>query len=156
METYLVSLRALMLMMRLQRVGRKNDPAYRIVVTDKRSGPKSNKHVEQVGSYHPKTKHFIIDGEKVKKWLSQGAQASPTLHNLLISKKVIEGKKVNVLSRKSPIIDEAKVKAEADAKRAAEEAAQAAKEAAEAPAPEEPEVPAAEEVAEATEETVTA
>ncbi len=134
-----------MLMMRLQRVGRKNDPSFRIVVTDKRNGPKSSKHIDQVGSYHPKTKHFIIDAEKVTKWLSQGVQPSPTLHNLLISKKIIEGKKVNVLSKKSPIVDEAKLKAEADAKAAAEAAAQAAKEAEEAAAAAPAEEPVAEE-----------
>ncbi len=105
-------------MMRLQRVGRKNDPSYRIVVTDKRTGPKSNKHVDQVGSYNPKTKHFIIDSAKVTDWMSKGVQPSDTVHNLLITKKVIEGKKVNALSKKSPIIDEAAIKAAEDAKKA--------------------------------------
>ncbi len=111
-------------MMRFQRVGRKNDPSFRIVVTDKRTGPKSSKHVDQVGSYHPKTKHTIIDGEKVKHWLAQGVQASPTVHNLLVTHKLVEGKKLNVLSKKSPIIDEEKLKAEAEAKAAAEAAAE--------------------------------
>jgi small subunit ribosomal protein S16 len=121
-----------MLMMRLQRVGRKNDPSFRIVVTDKRNGPKSGKAIDQVGSYHPKTKHTIIDAAKVKQWLAQGVQPSPTLHNLLITNKIIEGKKVNVLSKKSPIIDEAAIKAAEEAKKAAEEAERAAKVAAEA------------------------
>jgi len=113
-----------MLMMRLQRVGRKNDPSYRIVVTDKRTGPKSNKHIDLLGSYSPKLGHVQIDGEKAKYWLSQGVQPSVTLHNILISQKVIEGKKINALSRKSPIIDEAAIKKaeeEAAAKVKAEE-----------------------------------
>lgn len=147
-----------MLMMRYQRVGRKNDPSFRIVVTDKRNGPKSGNAVDQVGSYHPKTKHLVLDADKVKKWLSQGVQPSPTLYNLLITNKVIEGKKVNVLSKKSPIIDEAKLKAEADAKAAAEAKAkaEAEKEAsdAEVVAPvEESEAPAAEPEAEAAPES---
>ena len=50
-----------MLMMRLQRVGRKNDPSYRIVVTDKRTGPKSDKHVDRLGSYNPKLDSVQID-----------------------------------------------------------------------------------------------
>jgi small subunit ribosomal protein S16 len=112
-----------MLMMRLQRVGRKNDPSYRIVVTDKRTGPKSNKHVDQVGSYNPKTKQFVIKKDEVTHWLSQGVQMSDTVQNLLISKKVIEGKKVNALPKKSPIIDEAAVKAAEEARLAAEAAA---------------------------------
>lgn len=129
-------------MMRLQRVGRKNDPSFRIVVTDKKTGVKSDKHVDRLGSYNPKTKNFIIDADKARDWISKGVQPSDTMHNLLISKKVIEGKKINVLPKKSPIIDEAKLKAEADAK-AKEEAdalaaAEAAKAAAEAPAEETP------------------
>ncbi len=104
-----------MLMMRLQRVGRKNDPSFRIVVTDKRTGVKSDKHVDRLGSYNPKMNHVQIDGEKAKEWLAKGVQPSDTLHNILVSQKIIEGKKKNVLPKKSPIIDEAKIKAEAEA-----------------------------------------
>jgi small subunit ribosomal protein S16 len=104
-----------MLMMRLQRVGRKNDPSFRIVVTDKRTGVKSDKHVDRLGSYNPKMNHVQIDGEKAKEWLAKGVQPSDTLHNILVSQKIIEGKKRNVLPRKSPIVDEAKIKAEAEA-----------------------------------------
>lgn len=121
-----------MLMMRLQRVGRKNDPSYRLVVVDKRTGPKSNKNIDHLGSYNPKQGQVQIDAEKAKHWLSKGVQASDTVHNLLITHKIIEGKKRNALSRKSPIIDEAKVKAEAEAKAKAEAEAKAAKEAEEA------------------------
>ncbi|USN88070.1 MAG: 30S ribosomal protein S16 [Candidatus Nomurabacteria bacterium] len=119
-------------MMRLQRVGRKNDPSYRIVVVDKRTGPKSNKHVDHLGSYNPKLNHVQLDGEKAKHWLSQGVQPSDTVYNILVSNKVIEGKKKNVLPKKSPIIDEAKLKAEAEAKEKAEAEAKAAAEASEA------------------------
>ena len=63
-----------MLMMRLQRVGRKNDPAYRIVVTDKRTGVKSDKHVDRIGSYNPKMSTIILDKDKAKEWLSKGVQ----------------------------------------------------------------------------------
>lgn len=116
-----------MLMMRLQRVGRKNDPSYRIVVTDKRTGVKSDKHVDRLGSYNPKTKNFIIDADKARDWISKGVQPSDTMHNLLISKKVIEGKKINVLPKKSPIIDEEAIK-KAEEEAAAKLEAEAAKE----------------------------
>jgi small subunit ribosomal protein S16 len=122
-----------MLMMRLQRVGRKNDPSYRIVVTDKRTGVKSDRHVDRLGSYNPKTKNFIIDADKARQWISNGVQPSDTMHNLLITQKVIEGKKINVLPRKSPIIDEAAVKKAAEEAAAKAEAEKVAKEAAEAP-----------------------
>ena len=119
----------LMLMMRLQRVGRKNDPSFRIVVTDKRTGPKSDRHIDRLGSYNPKMNHVQLDAAKAKEWLSKGVQPSDTLHNILVGQGVIEGKKKNVLPKKSPIIDEeaikraeeeAKAKAEAEAKAKAE------------------------------------
>ena len=135
-------------MMRLQRVGRRNDPSYRIVVTDKRTGPKSDKHVDRLGSYNPKMNHVQLDVEKAKEWLAKGVQPSDTLHNILVSQKVIEGKKINVLPKKSPIIDEEAIKKaeeEAAAKAEAEAAAEAEEstDSDEAPAEE----PAAEEAA---------
>ena len=114
-----------MLMMRLQRVGRKNDPSYRIVVTDKRTGPKSNKHVALLGSYNPKMNHVQIDGEAAKTWLSNGVQPSDTVHNILVSQGLLDKPKVNALPKKAPIIDEAAeaAKKEAEEKAAAEAAA---------------------------------
>lgn len=115
-----------MLMMRLQRVGRRNDPSYRIVVTDKRTGPKSDKHVDRLGSYNPKLNHIQLDADKAKEWIAKGVQPSETVHNLLVSQKVIDGKKINVLPKKSPIVDEEalkKAEEEAAAKAEAEKAA---------------------------------
>ena len=63
-----------------------------------------------LGSYNPKLGLIQIDGEKAKHWLSKGVQPSVTLHNILVSQKVIEGKKINALSKKSPIVDEAAIK----------------------------------------------
>jgi len=139
-----------MLMMRLQRVGRKNNPTYRIVVVDKRTGPKSNKSIDLLGSYEPKQGLINIDKDKAKHWLSHGVQPSDTVYNMLVSQKVIEGKKRNALPRKSPIIDEAKLKAEAEAKAAAEAEAKAAKEAEAAPVEEVAETETPAEVAEET------
>lgn len=133
---YLLLFRSIMLMMRLQRVGRKNDPSYRVVVTDKRTGPKSNKHVDLLGSYNPKLNHVQIDKDRAKDWIAKGVQPSDTVHNILVNEKVIDGKKVNPLPRKSPIIDEAKIKAEEEAKAAAEAKEAEVKAEAEAPAEE--------------------
>ena len=134
-----------MLKMRLQRYGRKNNPTFRVVITDSRNSPKTGNHVDVIGFYNPKMGEFKIDGEKAKHWISQGVQTSDTIHNFLVSEKIIEGKKKNVLPRKSPIIDEAKLKAEAEAKAAAEakakadaEAAAAAEQADSVPTPEAP------------------
>jgi len=126
--------------MRLQRVGRKNDPSYRIVVTDKRTGPKSNKHVAIIGSYNPKMSHIQLDAEAATNWLSKGVQPSDTVHNILVKQKVINAKTINPLPRKSPIVDEEALAKEKEEKAAAEEAVKA-----EAEAPVEEETPAAEE-----------
>lgn len=113
-----------MLMMRLQRVGRKNDPSFRIVVVDKRTGPKSNKNIAILGSYNPKLNHVQVDKDAAKGWLSKGVQPSDTVHNILVGQKVIEGKKRNVLPKKSPIVDEAALKRAEEERLAAEKAAQ--------------------------------
>ncbi|MCA9363066.1 30S ribosomal protein S16 [Candidatus Kaiserbacteria bacterium] len=133
---YSATILPLMLMMRLQRVGRRNDPAYRIVVTDKRTGPKSDKHVDRLGSYNPQRDEINLDADKVKDWLSKGVQPSETVHNLLVSQKIIDGKKINVLPKKSPIIDEEAIKRaeeEAAAKAEAEAAETAAQDTEESP-----------------------
>jgi len=96
-----------MLKIRFQRTGRKNDPAFRIVVTEHTASPRAGTNAAVVGSYHPKTKATAIDADAVKSWLAKGAKASGTVHNLLVSKGVIEGKKVNVLKKKTPIVKEA-------------------------------------------------
>lgn len=89
------------MMIRFQRVGRKNDPSFRLVVTEHTTGPKSGKHLELLGSYNPKTKATALSADRIKHWLSVGAQASGTVHNLLLANKIIEGKKVNVLPKKT-------------------------------------------------------
>lgn len=92
-----------MLMIRFQRIGRRNDAAFRIIVTEKARGPKAGKYVELVGTYNPKTKATSVDGDSIKKWISHGAQVSPSLNNLLIRQGVLTGKKINVLPKKRPI-----------------------------------------------------
>ena len=88
-----------MLVIRFQRVGRKNDPAFRLVVTEKKSKPKSGE-LEILGSYHPKTKHTILKSERILYWISKGAQVSPTVHNLLVKHGVVKGKKMHVSGSK--------------------------------------------------------
>ena len=91
-----------MLKIRLQRTGRTNDPSYRIVVVEHTESAKTGNFVEKLGTYNPKTKLRNLNSERIKYWLSVGAKATGTMHNMLISAGVIEGKKVNVLPRKSP------------------------------------------------------
>ncbi len=137
-------------MIRFQRIGRKNDPAFRMLVLEKTSGPKAGTYVEQVGSYNPKTKQFSADGEKIKGWMAKGAQVSPSLLNLLITKGILEGKKsAAVVSKQNLEKNIAKKAAEAAATDAARQEKEAAdKAAAEAAEKAEAEATAASEVVE--------
>jgi small subunit ribosomal protein S16 len=96
-----------MLIIRLQRKGRKNEPTFRVVLTESTNGPKSGKFLEILGSYDARDKNVTkIDGDKVKEWIAKGAQVSDTVHNILINQGIIEGDKVNVLPKKQPIVAE--------------------------------------------------
>ena len=94
-----------MLMIRLQRTGRKHEPTFRVVLTDSKNGPKSGKYLENLGWYDTRIKNKIeqMDTEKIKYWMSKGTKLSLTLHNYLVGQKVITGKKLNALPKKSPI-----------------------------------------------------
>lgn len=95
-----------MLKIRLQRIGRKNDPAFRVVLTDSKNSAKSGKFLEILGTYNPKSKekNFNRDfqADRIKYWIGQGAKCSDTMHNFLAHDKIILGKKVNVLPKKKP------------------------------------------------------
>ncbi len=84
-----------MLMIRLQRIGKKKQPAYRVVVSEK-SKDLAGPQVEILGNYNPvaKPKTIELKAERIKYWLSKGAQASATVHNLLVTGGVIHDKKV--------------------------------------------------------------
>ena len=89
-----------MLKIRLKRVGRKHDPSFRIIVTESTRGPMSGNYVENLGNYDSRKNVKQINAERVKYWISKGAQVSDTVHNILVSKGIIKGKKKDVMSRK--------------------------------------------------------
>lgn len=68
---------------RLKRMGAHKKPFYRVVVADSRS-PRDGKFIEEIGYYNPLTNpaDVKIDGEKAKKWLSNGAQPTETVRSL--------------------------------------------------------------------------
>lgn len=88
-----------MLKIRFFRTGRKNNPFYRIVVTDSRNAPQGGRFRERLGFFNPLTKETNLNEERIKYWLSIGAQTSPRVHNLLVTEKIIEGPKINVLKK---------------------------------------------------------
>ncbi len=92
-----------MLAIRLQRVGRKHEPKFRVVLTDSKNGPKSGKFIELLGSYDARIKNDVkqLKIDRIKALMANGAQLSDTLHNFLVHEKVIAGKKVNKLPKKT-------------------------------------------------------
>ncbi len=131
-----------MLKIRLTRVGRKHDPTYRLVVVDSRKASQSGAYLENLGFYNPRKtgpekkalmSDFKEKADRVKYWISKGAQLSGTAHNLLVEAKVIEGKKVNVFKVNKKRMEKKAAAAAAEVK----EEAPKAEEAKEAPAPEE-------------------
>ncbi len=115
-------------MIRFQRIGRKNDAAFRIAVLEKTAGPKAGKYVDLVGTYNPKTKVSTLKPDAIKKWMSQGAQVSPSVHNLLVKEGVLEGAKSAKVVKQSELgknIAKKKAEEEAAAAKAAEEATKA-------------------------------
>ena len=73
-----------MVKIRLKRMGAKKAPFYRVVVADSRS-PRDGRFIEEIGTYNPLTEpsEFKIDAERVKYWLSNGAQPTDTVKALL-------------------------------------------------------------------------
>lgn len=83
-----------MLVIRFSRTGKKNQPFFKIVVTDKKKSAKAGRSIEEVGFYNPIKKEKSLKADRIKYWISVGAQPSATVHNLLVSDKIIEGKKI--------------------------------------------------------------
>lgn len=65
-------------------------------------GPKSGRFLEKLGFYDPHTKQQTLNKERIEYWISKGAQVSESMHNMLINAKILSGKKINVLPKKSP------------------------------------------------------
>ncbi len=77
--------------MRLRRMGAKKAPHYRIVVADSRY-PRDGRFIEEIGYYNPMTNpaDVKIDAEKAKKWISNGAQPTDTVRDLLKKSGVLD------------------------------------------------------------------
>lgn len=86
-----------MLAIKLSRVGKTKAPSYRLLVLEKTKDPWGD-FLENLGIYNPKAQPKVIrlNAERIKYWISKGAQPTPTVHNLLVSQNIIEGKKVAV------------------------------------------------------------
>lgn len=88
-----------MLCIRLQRIGKKKQPSYRLVVSEKKRDTQSGS-LEMLGIYNPLVKPKVIkfNNERIAYWLSKGAQTSGTVHNMLLDMGLVKGKKENVVT----------------------------------------------------------
>lgn len=101
-----------MLVIRFNRVGRRNHAQYRIVVQEKAKAP-SGKHLAIVGSYDPHSKQTVLKEDKIKEFLANGAQPSNSVYNLLVRNGVIKGDKrvVKLPEKEKPAEEEKTVEA---------------------------------------------
>ncbi len=105
-----------MLKIRLQRVGKKNQASFRIVLAEKQKAVKKEV-IEILGHYNPRSKDFAVrDPERVKYWVSQHVQMSPTVNNLLIDKGLLTGEKIKAWKPKKKA-EEAKPQAQVEVKK---------------------------------------
>ncbi len=117
-----------MLMIRLQRAGKKNKPEYRVILAEKAAAV-NKKFIEILGNYNPHSKTLLVrDQERLNYWIEQRVAMSATVHNLFVSQNIITEKKT-----KSFTIPKKPVEAVAETPAPATDAAPA--ETAEAPAP---------------------
>jgi len=86
-----------MLIIRLQRVGRTNDPSFRVIVTDSKKSAKTGKFLEIVGNYDARHGQPQFKAERIQKWIKDGAQLSETVHNLLVKNKIIDGQTIDCI-----------------------------------------------------------
>ncbi|HEY6019743.1 MAG TPA: 30S ribosomal protein S16 [Candidatus Paceibacterota bacterium] len=104
-----------MLTIRLTRVGKKKDSSFRVVVIESKRKIQAGNYLEMVGSYDPRIDKVDLKADRIKHWIAMGATVSDTVHNLLVSNKIIDAKKINVLPKKTvekPAPTEAEVKEE--------------------------------------------
>jgi small subunit ribosomal protein S16 len=128
-----------MLTIKLSRIGKRKQPMYRLIITEKGRDPFGDS-LEILGSYNPFSKELNAKKDRIDYWISKGAKMTPSINNLLIEKKIIEGKKVTASKKGKKAVEAAKAEAKAKNDTVKQE-----NEAKKAPAPEPAEEPKAEE-----------
>ena len=99
-----------MLTIRLTRKGKKNQPFFKVVVIDKRRSSKGGRAVEDLGYVDPLKKRKSFNKERILYWISKGAKPSPTIHNYLVTEKIIDAPKINLFKKSKKPIDTAQGK----------------------------------------------
>jgi len=84
-----------MLTIKLSRFGKKKQPTFRLLVLEKTKDPWGD-YLENLGNYNPRTKKADLKVERVKYWLSVGAQPTDSVHNFLVTQGIISEKKRSI------------------------------------------------------------
>ena len=95
-------------MIRLARIGKKKYPTYKFIVSDKRKDTHGT-YLEELGHYNPNTKPSTLEikQDRLAHWISVGAGMSNTVHNLLVDKGLVKGKKRDMLHKdEKPEVEE--------------------------------------------------
>jgi len=72
-----------------------------LVLTDSKNSTKSGKYNEILGSYDARKKTDLLKTDRIQYWLGKGIAVTGTVHNLLVSHKILDAKKINVLPKKT-------------------------------------------------------
>lgn len=95
-----------MLIIRLARIGKKKQPVFRLIINEKTKDTRGD-YLENLGFYNPRSKQLDLKTDRIRYWLSKGAQTSATIHNFLVDHKIVAGKKKKASSTKKKKGDEA-------------------------------------------------
>lgn len=88
-----------MLAIKLRPIGKTKQISYRIVIGEKRS-KLDGKSLEDIGWYNPHTDKFSVNAERALYWIKSGAVPTDSVHNILVTAKLIEGAKVPLHKKK--------------------------------------------------------
>ena len=91
-----------MLALRLVKVGKKKDKVFRVVAVDSKRSVVTGKFTEILGWWNPHNDKFELKEERIKYWLSKGAQPSDSCFNLLVTANILPGpkRKIKIKSKK--------------------------------------------------------
>ena len=125
-------------MIKLSKIGKTNKKVFRLIISEKGRDPYGD-NLEILGSYNPYTKDLQAKTDRIQYWIGKGAGMTASINNLLVTKGIIEGKKVTA-SKPGKVNEKhaAQVKVKADKQAAAKQAAATTPEAPAEAAPEAP------------------
>lgn len=122
-----------MLTIKLQRVGKKNQPQFRFVLVEKTKDP-YGRAKEIIGWYHPRSSQMEVKKDRLEYWIKNGVQCTETVWNLFVNEGLVKGDKRKTMKlskkRRAKLEEKAKAEKEAEEAKKAEAEAKAAEEAA--------------------------